>query len=123
VIPAFPKPSQVRKKKEPVKVLAGGREVCTDTPDGKAEYRRRKTVMWERQGRKCGLMIAPQCKLRQGRLPKDEVTFEHIHGRGGGKRDDRIEIDGKPYNLAACPWCNALKASRPLSAFMKEVVP
>jgi hypothetical protein len=42
------------------------------------------------------------------------ATFEHQDGRGmgGGHRDDRIEIDGKPYNGAACLSCNGSKGSK-----------
>jgi hypothetical protein len=31
---------------------------------------------------------------------------------GGAHRDDRIEVDGKPYNGAACHACNTAKGSR-----------
>lgn len=111
----FPKP---KKPPKPVfRVFAGGREVCTDSKAGWDEYERRKRIMWERQGRTCGLQISPQCMRK---LPWQYATFEHVNGRGmgGAKRDDRVEIDGKPVNLAACPYCNCLKGSRPMEDFL-----
>lgn len=118
----FPKPG--KKAVAPIKVFRGDREVCNrHTKAGRDEYDRRKRVMFERQRGICSLMLTSQCKLKQGRMPFRECTFEHTQGRGGGKRDDRIEIDGKPYNSVACPWCNCEKGSRPLSAVLADVVP
>ena len=55
------------------------------------------------------------------KLPLRFAQFDHSNGRGlggssggAGKRDDRILIDGKPVNCAACPYCNAEKGSRRL---------
>lgn len=115
MLPAFPKPSQVRKQRPAVKVYPDGREVCDlSTKAGRDEYTHRKKVMWERQGRRCVLQISDQCKARQGRWPFDEITFDHEHGRGmaGGKRDDRIDVEGKCLNAAVCWWCNSLKSSQ-----------
>jgi hypothetical protein len=88
-------------------------------------YRARVKEMLARQNGKCGLMITPQCRLKNGKLSLEMATFEHTGGRGhgGGKRDDRIEVDGKPQNMAACPWCNSMKGSRPLSDFSGDVIP
>lgn len=122
---AFPKPSQVRKPQEAVKVFRDGREVCRMmTKIGRDEYSNRVRRMWERQGRKCGLIISPQCQARNGRLLIDEAQFDHETPRrmGSGSRDDRIEIDGKPVSRAVCCWCNCLRGSRPLSDF-EELIP
>ena len=117
----FPKPKDQKKPPKPaVKVFAGGREVCDQlTKAGRDEYLRRVRVMWERQGRNCGLQISPQCKARGGGLLIGEAQFDHSFGRGmgGGKRDDRIEINGKPINMSVCCWCNSLKGSRPVTDF------
>lgn len=122
---SFPKPG--KRPRPAVKVFRDGREVCNMlTKAGKDEYHARIHTMWERQGRKCGLMITPQCKVRQGRLPIDQATFEHSQGRGmgGGKRTDAIlDSDGKWMNMAACPFCNIAKASKPLSAVMADLIP
>jgi hypothetical protein len=122
---AFPKPKDMKKEIEPIKVFRSGREVCNQlTKAGRDEYHSRVRTMWERQGRRCGLMISPQCKERGGRLLIEEAQFDHSYGRGmgGGKRDDRIiGEDGKPTNMAVCCWCNSLKGSRPLSDFEVEV--
>lgn len=90
-----------------------GREVCDKTPAGKKEYNRRKEVMWRRQHGMCGLKISPRCPVF---ITLEQSTFEHQDGRGmgGAKRDDRIEIDGKPYNMVACVHCNFKKGSRRL---------
>lgn len=106
MLPAFPKPSQIKKKPEAV-IKYGDREVCNfDCKAGRDEYERRKTVMWERQ---FGL-----CCLCGGRLLRSEAVFEHQDGRGhgGGNRDDRTEIDGKPYNGVAHVICNSQKGSK-----------
>ena len=122
MLPAYPKPGQIRKQRPAVKVFAGGREVCDmTTKAGRDEYRNRVRIMWERQGRKCGLMITPQCKAKNGRLSIDEATFDHSYGRGmgGGKRSD--SLDG---NRAVCCWCNSLKGSRPPSDFgLDDLIP
>jgi hypothetical protein len=97
-----------------VRHYADGREVCDKTYSGQLEYNRRKEVMWKRQHGVCGLRISPLCPVY---ITLKAATFEHQDGRGAGgfKRDDRIEIDGKPYNMVACLMCNSLKGSRSLS--------
>lgn len=111
MLPAFPKPGQIKKPVEAVKVFADGREVCqTKTKEGQAEYVRRKRVMFERQNKICCLHgVCPTCP---GRMRWVDTTFEHAVSRGGGKRDDRIEIDGKWTNGCAHHWCNSWKGSR-----------
>jgi hypothetical protein len=126
MIPAYPKPGQVKKPKVPVKVFPDGREVCDlKTKAGHDEYRARVRAMLTRQNGKCGLMITPQCKMKQGKLSFEYATFDHSNGRGakGAKRDDRIFIKGVEQNMAVCPWCNSAKGSRPLSDFLTEAVP
>jgi hypothetical protein len=106
-----------KRKYEAVRVYPDGREVCQQSHiAGKREYRRRIYVMLERQGNRCGLMITPDCIRRGGNMAGWTPTFEHVDGRGmgGSHRDDRIEKDGKPYNLAACYACNNEKGSRRL---------
>ena len=104
--------------KPAVKVMKDGREICDQlTKAGRDEYRGRTKTMWNRQGGRCGLMISPQCKQRGGRWAFNEVQFGHEVSRGGGKQDDRIEVDGKPRNRALCAWCNGLQGSRPMSDF------
>ena len=111
--PAFPKPGQIKHKAEPIKIFNGGREVIdTNTTDGWKEYRQRVYDMLERQNGFCCLLgVAPMCT---GILTRREATFEHEYGRGmgGGKRDDRIEVDGVWQNGAAHEECNEWKSSR-----------
>lgn len=117
-IPPFPRPKDVKKVKPAVKVMKDGREICDQlTAAGRAEYERRKFVMWERQGRICPHQISEQCKSRGGKWPKDEIVFGHESSRGfgGGTRDDRIEIDGKHHNYALCSFCNYAQGSKRIS--------
>jgi hypothetical protein len=111
-IPAFPKPSQIKKPPVAVKILKDGREICNLlTKSGRDEYTRRVRVMWERQGKRCCLeSFVPGCP---GRLALADATFEHQDGRGmsAGHRNDAIEKDGRPYNGAAHGWCNVRKSS------------
>ena len=116
-VPAFPKPSQMRRELPHVKVFPDGREVCEtrlDHPEGaegRAEYKRRKKAMWERQKGICCLYgFLPECP---GKLEIKLATFEHEDGRGGGKRDDRISLpDGTWINGVSHLMCNSLKGSR-----------
>ena len=116
-VPAFPKPSHVEREIPCVKVFLDGREVCEtrwDKPggaEGRAEYKRRKKAMWERQKGICCLYgFLPQCP---GKLMLKDCTFEHEDGRGGGKRDDRIVLpDGTWINGVSHLLCNSLKGSR-----------
>ena len=109
----FPKPKEIKQKNEAVKVYRSGREVCDlSTVAGSREYRNRIRLMLERQhGRCCLGGYIPECP---GPLYLDQATFDHEtpRGHGGGSRDDRIEIDGKPVNGAAHYICNGLKGSR-----------
>lgn len=86
-------------------VLRGGREVCRQGPAGRAEYKSRLALMVERQIGLCAIC---------GKAMDSDVSFDHELGRGmgGGKRDDRIEIDGVRHNAAAHILCNRLKGSR-----------
>lgn len=91
-----------------VRVYRDGREVCdTRTEAGRAEYRRRITLMWERQKHVCCLCYQP--------MRLSEAIFEHEAGRGmnGGHRDDRIVLpDGTWTNGAAHAGCNGEKGSK-----------
>lgn len=79
------------------------REVCQDSPAGWREYKRRVSVMLQRQNYRCCL-----CK---GRLSLADATFEHQRRRGMGAawRDDRITKDGQDWNGAAHWICNSLR--------------
>ena len=108
---AFPKPKDVYRETPAVVYYPDGREVCCRlTAAGKREYKRRVAMMVERQEGVCCLYgIAPCCP---GSLDGYIPSFEHENGRGGGKRDDRIEMDGRWINGAAHVVCNAWKGSR-----------
>ena len=116
-VPAFPKPSQMQRELPHVKVFPDGREVCEtclDHPEGsegRAESKRRKEAMWERQKGICCLYgFLPQCP---GKLRLKDCTFEHEDGRGGGKRDDRISLpDGTWINGVSHLQCNSAKGSK-----------
>jgi hypothetical protein len=86
-----------------VLVYRDGREVCTDTPAGWREYKRRVELMVIRQGFRCCL-----CKRR---LSLGNATFEHQRRRGMGAawRDDRITKGGEDWNGAAHWVCNSEK--------------
>jgi hypothetical protein len=75
-------------------------------------------------GRMCGLQISKKCLKK---LTLRLAQFDHSNGRGlggssggAGKRDDRIFIDGKPVNCAACLYCNAEKGSRRMDRSRKR---
>jgi len=95
-----------RKPAPPVVIYPCGREVCSPTKLGAREYRSRTEQMWARQKGICSICLKP--------MRIEEATYEHSKGRGmgGGHRDDRISIDGKPHNTAAHGLCNAEKGSR-----------
>ena len=89
-----------KRRQPPVKVYPDGREVCRNTPAGKAEYRNRTLAMRTRQNNLCswcGWFMAVE-----------ETTFDHSEGRGfnGSHRDDRCE-----FNTAMHLLCNQKKAS------------
>ena len=43
------------------------------------------------------------CEHPSGEIHRG-TEWHHIYGRGGGKRDDRIEIDWKPNLRWVCRW-------------------
>lgn len=104
---------QFKRKKESVRIYPGGREVCAETPLGRREYRRRTEEMWARQNGICSICNRP--------MRMEEATFEHDDCRGmaGSHRDDRTEIDGKPYNSAAHGLCNVKKGGMPLKDYLR----
>lgn len=97
------------------RVMPDGREICGThgkyrCKEGVAEYKRRIRAMWIRQKAICCLLgFCPVCP---GSIRDGEATFEHEHGRGAGKRDDRIYRDGRWLNGAAHWQCNQWKGSR-----------
>jgi hypothetical protein len=111
MIPAFPKPGQVKKKPVAVRVLRDGREkVNLLCKEGRDEYTRRKRVMWERQKGICCLYgIIPGCP---GKLALGDAMFEHELGRTAGHLDDRVEVNGRWINGSAHSVCNSKKGSR-----------
>jgi hypothetical protein len=108
---AFPKPSDIEREPETVRVFSDGREICNKlTVTGRREYRWRVEAMRLRQkGRCCLEGYIPECP---GALLASEATFEHENGRGGGRQDDRIEVNGRWQNGAAHALCNHIKGSR-----------
>lgn len=105
--PAFPKPKDIRRKREAVHVFPDGREVCDlETAEGKRIYAGRTVGMAVRQNWFCRW-----CRLQ---MLRSEISFDHEDGRGmnGSHRDDRIFRDGKPYNGAVHLHCNLSKASK-----------
>jgi 5-methylcytosine-specific restriction endonuclease McrA len=107
MIPAFPKPHQVRRVpkylcEDGVFRYPNGREVCQLTSTkGAAEYQRRKRVAWEAQKRTCSI-----CHQK---LNWADASVDHIVPRkmGGSARDDRQE------NIAAAHYvCNCSKGSK-----------
>lgn len=93
----FPKP--------PILIRRDGKEICNlKTSLGRASYRGRIDRMVIRQEYLC-------CNCREPLVMK-HATFEHENGRGAGKRDDRIEVDGKPINGASHGICNVLRGSK-----------
>lgn len=114
---ATTKPKLGRRSPDVVKVHRDGREVCAATPAGVREYRNRLQKMLARQGSTCGLQVSELCSGKKFLSPRD-ATFDHEDGRGmnASHRDDRIEKDGKPYNCAACGYCNSEKGSKRTAA-------
>lgn len=96
----FAKPG--KKKREPVKTMRSGRQVCDlKTSAGKKEYKARLTLAWTKQKGRCALCGLP--------VALEEATNDHRvpRGLGGGSRDDRIE------NLQAAHLiCNTQKGSK-----------
>jgi hypothetical protein len=85
--------------------MEDGREICLQNADGRAEYKRRKMLMWQRQSGLCSLGKEP-IRLIDG-------EFEHAEGRTSGRRDDRIvDEKGNPINSLACRKHNRAKGSK-----------
>ncbi len=84
-----------------------GREVCREGKAGLYEYVLRTMQMANRQGWRCAI-------CRRKFESADAATFDHQGGRGmnGGKRDDRIELNGCWQNAAVCMGCNSAKGSK-----------
>ena len=97
----IPKPCQIKQRKPAIKIYRDGREVCNDSREGIAEYKRRRDVMWNRDKGVCCLCLR-FCR-------KEDATFEHLDGRGmgGSRRDDRIAQNGIAHF-----HCNSLKGSK-----------
>jgi hypothetical protein len=117
-IPPLPKPKdKPRLDLSAVRVYRDSREVCITAlnhpagAEGRKEYKRRIAAMHKRQKGICCLYgFIPECP---GKLSLREATFEHEAGRGGGKRDDRIELpDGTWINGVSHLLCNSTKGSR-----------
>lgn len=88
-----------------VRTMKDQREICQQqTKAGADEYRLRRMLMRARQNNLCCL-----CGLW---MSEEECSFEHENGRGGGKREDRILIDGKRVNGASHCRCNMERGSR-----------
>lgn len=82
----------------------GGREVCDrTTAEGNRRYEDRRYQMEVRQYFHCAI-----CE----RIAGSRMDFDHEQSRGGGKQDDRIEVDGKWKNAALCRRCNTEKGSK-----------
>ena len=121
------KPSQMKVAQPWIEIFDGGREVLnTKTARGRDEYRERTLQMWERQGRKCGLILHTFCKERRGRWSADSITFDHDNPRGVSGQDDRIDVfnpttgEIEKQNHAACGWCNTVKGSRRRSLLIEQ---
>jgi hypothetical protein len=86
-----------------VRRYSDGREVCVDSAAGWREYKRRVSVMLQRQNFRCCL-----CNRR---LSLANATFEHQRRRGMGAawRDDRLETADGKLNGAAHWICNSQK--------------
>jgi hypothetical protein len=85
--------------------MEDGREICMQNETGRAEYKHRKMLMWQRQN---GL-----CSLCNTSLSLIEGTFEHAQGRTSGHFDDRIINEhGQPINSLCHSRCNQKKGSR-----------
>ena len=78
------KVSAKRRSKEAVHIMPDGREICSKTAAGRAEYARRREERWKLDKRICCLCGLP--------VALKYATVEHPDGRGlgGGRRDDRI---------------------------------
>lgn len=99
------RPRAKAKTSEAFRVLRDGREICNSNKAGDAEYKRRTIAMWERQNGLC-------CNGGEY-VPKEFATFDHEHGRGGGRRDDRLDLpDGSRINGMSCLLHNHIRGSK-----------
>jgi hypothetical protein len=79
------KVSTKRRSKEAVRIMPDSREICSQTPAGRAEYARRREERWRLDKGICCLCGLP--------VALEYATVEHPDGRGlgGSRHDDRIE--------------------------------
>ena len=100
-IPALPKPKDMKGDKPAVIIYADGREKCTRTKAGMAEYRKRREAAWVRDRGICHLCKQP--------VSLKECTADHVvpRGMGGSTRDDRIR-NMKPAHMR----CNIERGSK-----------
>ncbi len=101
---SFPEVSQHFELSEDgaVRTYRDGREVCTDSPAGWREYKKRVGVMVQRQNFRCCLC--------GGRLSLGNATFEHQRRRGMGaawRQDAILDAAGNWINGAAHWVCNS----------------
>jgi hypothetical protein len=96
----------------PVVVYPDGREVCSDTPEGRNEYWERTKQMANRQGWICACGCGDRLDFTESPFREGNLSFDHQNGRGRSRRDDRIEIDGRWHNACLKYICNQLKGSR-----------
>lgn len=98
------KPKDRKRIKPPaVTIMPNGQEICSPTPAGKKEYRRRTLAMRTRQNelcRWCGKWMS-----------ETDCTFDHEEGRTVGRRDERIFANGRKQNAALHFICNGLRGS------------
>lgn len=79
-----------------VRVLEGGREICLGNAAGRAEYRRRKQLLW---GRQQGICALQSCALRMALLDTRMTGGEWSESDPPQLRDDRLEDrQGVPLN-------------------------
>jgi hypothetical protein len=101
---------------EPVPVVIvkeDGREICSDTPEGRAEYWERTKQMANRQGWICACGCGERLDFTESPFREGNLSFDHEHGRGRNRRDDRILLaDGSWQNAAMKYLCNQIKGSR-----------
>jgi hypothetical protein len=78
------KVSAKRRSKEGVRIMPDSREICSQTPSGRAEYTRRLEERWRLDKGVCCLCGLP--------VALKYATVEHPDGRGlgGSRRDDSI---------------------------------
>lgn len=82
------------KTASPVRVLEGGREICLGNAPGRAEYRRRKQLLWGHQQGLCH-----HCGLRMSLLETRMTGGDWAESDPPQLRDDRIEDRrGVPLN-------------------------